>query len=66
MMGEDYEARSNCVIGAVKDFISYYDGDEQARELCESFEADLPDLREVCLETVEEYPGRSGSDTNPS
>src|SRR3712207_8409133 len=38
MMGEDYEARSNCVIGAVKDFISYYDGDEQARELCEPFD----------------------------
>lgn len=52
MMSEDYEARSNCVIGAVKDFISYYDGDEQARELCESFEADL---REVCLETAEDY-----------
>lgn len=52
MMGEDYEARSNCAIGAVKDFISYYDGDEQAKELCESFEADL---RKVCLETAEEY-----------
>jgi hypothetical protein len=52
MMGEDYEARSNCVVGAVKDFISYYHGDEEARELCESFDADL---REVCLETAEEY-----------
>ena len=52
MIGRDYEARSNCVIGAVKDFISYYHGDEEARELCESFDADL---REVCLETAEEY-----------
>ncbi len=52
MQGQDYEARSNCVIGAVKDFISYYHSDRQASELCESFEADL---REVCLETGEEY-----------
>ncbi|HLL40986.1 MAG TPA: hypothetical protein VK357_15180, partial [Rubrobacteraceae bacterium] len=27
MLGEDYEARSNCVIGAAKDFISYYSRD---------------------------------------
>ena len=52
MLGEDYEARSNCVIGAVKDFISYYHGDTEARELCESFDADL---RQVCQETAEEY-----------
>jgi hypothetical protein len=52
MLGEDEEARSNCVIGAVKDFISFYHSDTQARELCESFEADLRDL---CLETADDY-----------
>lgn len=53
MLGEDYEARSNCVVGAVKDFISYYHGDEQAKALCESFGSAR--LRDVCLQTGEEY-----------
>jgi hypothetical protein len=52
MLGEDYEARSNCVVGAVKDFVSYYSRDTEARELCDSFESDL---RSVCRETAEEY-----------
>jgi hypothetical protein len=52
MLGEDYEARSNCVIGAAKDFISYYSRDTEAKELCDSFDADL---RKVCLEAAEEY-----------
>lgn len=52
-LGEDYEARSNCVIGAVKDFISYYSDDAQAEELCSTL--DEADLRDVCLQTSEEY-----------
>jgi hypothetical protein len=52
MLGQDYDARSNCVIGAVKDFISYYNSDEQAKELCGSLDADL---RDVCLDTGEEF-----------
>jgi len=52
MVGEDNEAHSNCVIGAVRAIINYYNSDEQAKELCESFEADL---RTLCLKTVEEY-----------
>lgn len=52
MLGEDYEARSNCVIGAVKDFISYYSRDTEAKELCDSFDADL---RKVCQDIAEEY-----------
>jgi len=52
MLDEDYEARSNCVEGAVMDFISYYHGDAQAKELCGSLEADL---RDVCLQTTEEF-----------
>lgn len=52
MLGEDYEARSNCVEGAVMDFISYYSDDTQAKELCESLDADL---RTGCLQTAEDF-----------
>lgn len=52
MLGEDYEARSNCAIGAVEDFISYYHDNKQAKELCESFDADL---RDACLKDGEDY-----------
>ncbi len=52
MLGDDYEARSNCVIGVVRDFISYYSDDTQAKEYCESLDADL---REVCLQEAEEF-----------
>jgi hypothetical protein len=45
------EARSNCVVGAVERFIRCYHGDEQARTLYESFEAELHTL---CLRTSEE------------
>ena len=50
--GGDAEARLNCVIGAVKDFISYYNNDTQAKEFCESLDRDL---RETCLQTGEDY-----------
>jgi len=53
MLGEGYEARSNCVVGAVKDFISYYSDDTQANALCESL--DDRDLRELCLQESEDY-----------
>jgi hypothetical protein len=52
MLGPDHEARSNCVVGAVKDFISYYHDDTRAKEFCESLDADL---RAGCLQTAEEY-----------
>ncbi len=50
-LGEDYEARSKCAVGAVKQFIFYYRSDEQAKALCESFDADL---RAVCFQEGEE------------
>lgn len=53
MLGEDYEARSNCIVGAVKDFISYYSDDKQANALCESL--DDKDLRDMCLQESEDY-----------
>lgn len=44
MLGTDFEARSNCVLGAVRDFISYHHSDVHAREFCDSLEANLQDL----------------------
>lgn len=52
-LGKDDEARSNCVVGAVKDFVSYYHDNTQAKALCDSF--DDPDLRDVCLQEGENY-----------
>jgi hypothetical protein len=40
------------VIGAVKDFISYFHSDTQAKQLCESL---APDLRGACIGTAEDY-----------
>jgi hypothetical protein len=50
MLGEDNEARSNCVMGAVKNFLHYYNNDEQAKALCETLEVDL---RAACLKRSE-------------
>ena len=38
MLGRDHFEKSNCVIGAVKDFISYFHSDKQARQLCNAFD----------------------------
>jgi hypothetical protein len=51
-LGQNYEERSNCIIGAVKDFISYFHSDVQAKELCDSL---AEDLRDVCRSTAENY-----------
>ncbi len=52
MLGEDYEAQSNCVMGAVRAFISYYHSDLAGKGLCESLAADL---RTVCLQTAKDH-----------
>ncbi|MDP2637397.1 MAG: hypothetical protein Q8P03_02180 [bacterium] len=52
-LGKDFTQRSNCVIGAVKDFISYFHSDIQAKELCASL--DGADLQKVCRDTAESY-----------
>ncbi|MEK7193441.1 MAG: hypothetical protein AAB652_01485 [Patescibacteria group bacterium] len=52
MLGKDERQQSNCVIGAVKDFVSYFHSDKQARELC----AALPEnLEPVCISTTVSY-----------
>ena len=53
VLGKDFMQQSNCVIGAVKDFISYHHSDVEAKALCSSFE-DVQ-LQAVCFSTAESY-----------
>ena len=52
MIGAGFEARSNCVIGAARTFVSYYSDDEEAKALCLSVK---PKLQPACLTATEEY-----------
>lgn len=52
LLGEDFEQQSNCVIGAVKDFISYHHRDEEAKHFCSLFEQDL---EQACSAAATEY-----------
>lgn len=51
-LGSNFSQRSNCIIGAVKDFISYHHGDVEAKQLCASLSSDL---QSVCISTAESY-----------
>lgn len=52
LLGKDYRQQSNCIVGAAKDFVSYYHSNKEAEILC----ASLPeDLQTICFETVESY-----------
>ena len=53
MLGRDHFEKSNCVIGAVKDFISYFHSDKQAKQLCNAFED--KELTTLCLQTTTSY-----------
>lgn len=53
LLGKPGDEQEHCVIGAVKDFISYYHSDKEAKDLCNSFAAE--NLRSVCLTTAEWY-----------
>lgn len=53
MLGDNFEQKSECMIGAVKDFVSYYYSDTKAKQLCESLEDD--GMQKICLDTAEEY-----------
>lgn len=53
-LGQTAVAKSNCVIGAVKDFISYYHDDAKAKLLCDSFASDQS-LVDVCRSTATDY-----------
>ncbi len=51
-LGKDFDQQSNCIIGAVKDFISYYHGIDKANQLCNSL---TDDLKNLCLSTAKDY-----------
>lgn len=53
LLGGDYFERSNCVIGSVKDFISYFHSDVQAEEFCASLED--TELISICRSTKVSY-----------
>ncbi len=52
-LGKNYEQKSECMVGAVKDFVSYFHSDIQGKELCNS--TDDQKMKELCLQTVDEY-----------
>ncbi len=52
LLGQDEREKSNCIVGAVKDFISYYHSNREARELCETLPAEL---QSICISTAEDY-----------
>ncbi len=52
ILGKDLRQQFNCVNGAVKDFISYFHSDVQAKQLCASFSVEL---QTVCLNTAASY-----------
>ena len=52
LLGLDDRAQSNCVVGAVKDFISYHHSDVQAKNFCNSLNENL---KSICLNTGEVY-----------
>jgi hypothetical protein len=52
LLGPNKQAQENCVIGAVKDFISYHHDDKEAGKLCAKFEGDL---QNTCVLTKQAY-----------
>lgn len=52
MLGQTEDAKQNCIVGAVKDFISYYHSDKQANSLCEALPSDL---QSNCQTTKTQY-----------
>lgn len=56
LLGENFFERSNCVIGAVKDFISYFHSDTQAEVFCSSLED--AELAATCRATKTDYYAR--------
>ena len=52
LLGQDFDAQSNCAIGAVKDITWYHHSDVQAKEFCDTLD---PSLAPICLSTAREY-----------
>ena len=54
LLGKEYRQQVNCAVGAVKDFISYFHSDVQAKQLCAAFANDK-DIEKACLSTADIY-----------
>lgn len=52
MLGPNQQAQTNCIIGAVKDFIYYYHDDHQATSLCLAL---ISPIQAVCQATKTQY-----------
>jgi len=52
LLGLDKRAQSNCIVGAVKDLISYFHSDIQAKVFCNLLDEDL---KNICLDTGKNY-----------
>lgn len=52
LLGPNTAAVTNCMVGAVKDFVSYHHSDTQAKELCGLFQTELAN---ICLAEVAAY-----------
>lgn len=52
MVGPDQNAQSNCIVGAVKDFVSYFHSDVQAGQLCAALSGEL---QVTCDSTKKSY-----------
>ena len=52
-LGKTIEQREHCIIGAVKDFISYLHDDVRAKELCSVL--DEQQIKDTCYSTTEAY-----------
>ena len=63
LLGKDYTQQSECIVGAVKDFISYYHGIDKATQLCASLDdpsespkaLERPTMAQYCLDTATNY-----------
>lgn len=52
-LGTTEQQRVNCVIGAVKDFISYHHDDSKAKQLCDSFSEEA--VKQACHTNAADY-----------
>ncbi len=52
LLGSSLQARQGCIEGAVKDFVSYFHNDKQAKYLCSILNEDL---QPYCYQTAQSY-----------
>ena len=51
-LGKDFDQKSNCVIGAVKDLVWSFRDLDQGKQLCNSLDTDL---QKICLSAADDY-----------